>query len=494
MSAQIAAMLIGLLLVSSASLWGLNGLHQDYAVALDSYEELREVYGVVGSRLYAAMELLRANPDDRERAAEQLYIALQRFDLFFSSGLLSSENLTADDQAKWMLRGAITAALAQLRLPPQALPRELLERADLQAVANAQTQMREFSTQIKGLIEDRQRAANKKHHDTVIAVSAICAAIVAGAVLLGVAQYRSVILPLQRLMAGVRKVAAGQFQQRLDERGSQEFTELGAEFNRMAAELDEFYHRLEQKVADKSKELIRSERLASVGYLAAGVAHEINNPLSIIAGYAEHSLSQLAQDSRLPDRDDLEKSLHVICDESFRCKDIIAKLLSLARPGEANRLAVDLGNVAREVVSAIAPLRDYHDRTLTVLAGDGKQDLTVHAVEAEMRQIVLNLTINALEAVSPGGQVSVSVARDNGWVELRVRDNGRGMTPQVLEKVFEPFFTEKRGARQPGTGLGLSITHAIVESHGGRIRASSPGPGSGSEFLVQLPASQASAS
>ena len=106
---------------------------------------------------------------------------------------------------------------------------------------------------------------------------------------------------------------------------------------------------------------------------------------------------------------------------------------------------------------------------------------------AEMKQVVLNLTVNALDAVAPGGKVEVEVSRNANWVELRVRDNGRGMSAETLEHVFEPFYTEKRGARQPGTGLGLSISNAIIQSHHGHIRATSPGVGQGSEFVLQLP-------
>jgi two-component system NtrC family sensor kinase len=287
----------------------------------------------------------------------------------------------------------------------------------------------------------------------------------------------------------VRKLAAGQFKQRLEEHGSQEFAELADEFNKMAAELDEFYHRLEEKVSQKGRELIRSERLAGVGYLAAGVAHEINNPIGIIAGYAEYTLSQLKSQPLTPDNAEVAKSLQVICDEAFRCKDIVGKLLSLARPGEAKKNQVDLGNVAETVTSALAGLGEYRDRNLTIAAA-ADEDLKVNAVEAEMKQVILNLTVNALEAVPAGGAVNIGVSRNDGWVELRVSDNGRGMSPQTLEHIFEPFFTEKRGARQPGTGLGLSITHAIIESHGGSIAASSAGPGKGSEFVVRIPAAE----
>jgi signal transduction histidine kinase len=121
----------------------------------------------------------------------------------------------------------------------------------------------------------------------------------------------------------------------------------------------------------------------------------------------------------------------------------------------------------------------------------------VDAVEGEMKQVLMNLLINALEATDDGtGEVKVTVARDGEHrVTLAVADNGRGMGPETLERVFEPFFTERRprdpdSPPRPGTGLGLSITHAIVQSHGGRISAYSDGPGRGSRFVIDLPAAQ----
>ena len=487
MTVLIAAMLVGMLLVSAASLWGLNGLRQDYGIALAGNDELRRVYGDVGAHLATAKELLSASPDERARAAEQVEKATRKLDLFLSSARQDGNYDRDSEQAEKKLRAALNRAAAQLRLPGSSHPKHDLEVADVDAVNDALIQMRSLATIVHETITTHQKAAEKKRRDTMAAVGILCAAVVAGAVVLGILQYRSVLLPLRRLGLGVRRIAAGQFKQRLDERGSEEFAKLAADFNAMAAELDEFYHRLEQKVAEKSRELIRSERLASVGFLAAGVAHEINNPLGIIAGYAEYSLSKLKEGATSADSQDLGKSLQVICDETFRCKQIIGKLLSMARPGDAKRGEVDLGKVAAEVASTVGGLRDYRDRTLTVSA-DGSEHLLVSAIESEMKQVVLNLTLNALEAVSGGGQVRVEVGRNDGWVELKVRDNGRGMSEQTLERVFEPFFTEKRGTRQPGTGLGLSITHAIVESHGGRIRAASAGIGQGSEFIVELPA------
>jgi signal transduction histidine kinase len=317
----------------------------------------------------------------------------------------------------------------------------------------------------------------------------VSALAVLGAIALGVWQYRGVIVPLGRLNMGVRRIARGRFSQQVDVRGNDEIASLAADFNRMAEELDGFYRELERKVAETSRELVRSERLASVGYLAAGVAHEINNPLGIISGYAEMSLEQLKKSpAGIDETGELGRSLQVICDEAFRCKDIITKLLTLARSGEERRSPVDLAEVVRQVIATMGGLRDFRERKIELRVLE-RNNLMVHANEVEMKQVVLNLLINALEA-SPAedGEVRVELEADGSVVRLTVVDNGKGLSAESLQRVFEPFYTEKRGSQERGTGLGLSITHAIVEGHGGHIRAESDGPGKGSRFVVELPA------
>jgi two-component system NtrC family sensor kinase len=347
----------------------------------------------------------------------------------------------------------------------------------------------------------------------MLAVGLLAGAVIVGSVLIGFFQYRAVMRPLRDLSGGVRRIARGHFTDRLILGGGEEFAALAQDFNGMASELDGFYHLLEQKVAANTRELIRSERLASVGFLAAGVAHEINNPLGVIAGYAEYSIEQLKRsrpgESSLaqgpgctsgatPDDStphDVASALQVICDEAFRCKNITAKLLTLARPGEGVRERVSMAEVASTVIAIARGLREYRDRQLSATSQPGV-DLTVMAVEPEMKQVALNLVLNALEATPPNtGSIKIDVSRKGDTVVLSVTDNGRGMTPQTIERAFEPFFTERPNpdGRPRGTGLGLSITHAIVKDHGGRIAALSEGPGKGSQFIVELPAAPASA-
>jgi two-component system NtrC family sensor kinase len=500
MGFQIAAMIVGLLLVSGTALWGLDGLYEDYGMALAGYQQLRDVFEV-GSRLATAKTFLSPEHPDRARALYETEEAAGKFDLSTAGHEVAPEA---------GVKEALAAAVAQLKTPPEAQAHDGdVLAADAGAVDAATGRIRDLAGAIRSAIKAHKDSAVKKQKSTELLVALVSVTVVTCAVLLGIVQYRGVMLPLGRLRRGVRKVAAGEFAERLSPLGGEEFKELADEFNRMAAELNGFYHQLERKVEQKSKELVRSERLASVGFLAAGVAHEINNPLGIISGYAEYSLEQIRQKAAARNgaaggtpngnaEDDLTKSLQIICDEAFRCKDITGKLLSLARQGDEDRRAVCLAEVADQVVSIVGGLREYRGRRLTVVAPEGEADrrgLCVSAVEAEMKQVVLNLTLNALEA-SPtqGGEVRIDVARRGGLVELSVSDNGRGMEPQTLERVFEPFFTEKRGSadargtRTHGTGLGLSITHAIVQSHGGSITAQSDGPAKGSRFIVQLPA------
>lgn len=318
-----------------------------------------------------------------------------------------------------------------------------------------------------------------------------------------VRQFRALVRPLLWLQEDMRRSAAGEYKAEVRLRGDREFKDVANYFNGLARELATLYWNLEKKVIEKSRELVRSERLASVGFLAAGVAHEINNPLSVISGYAELAAMSLRRivlgdGAETGDGNEAEAEAEalasvleaqgIIRDEAFRCKEITSRLLSLARGGSENRQPFRVDEAARQVAVLTKGLRNYRDRRV-ILNFEARDSLEIVANLTEIKQVLLNLTVNALEAVSPErGEVRIGGRRAGDWVELSVDDNGKGMTPETLEHVFEPFFTAKRGAGEPGTGLGLSITHAIVENHGGRIRVESDGPGCGSRFTVRLPA------
>ncbi|MHB8902543.1 MAG: sensor histidine kinase, partial [Thermoguttaceae bacterium] len=229
----------------------------------------------------------------------------------------------------------------------------------------------------------------------------------------------------------------------------------------------------------------RSEGLAGVGFLAAGVAHEINNPLASIAMCAESLESRLLEeqmDGREPDPL-TQKYLQMIQNEAFRCKEITEKLLDFSRVGPAKRQTTVLSDVVAGVIDMIRHIGKYQRKKIEFRAADG---ILASVNSQEMKQVVLNLLTNALDCVEDDkGVVRIDLVRRGGFAELAFTDNGCGMSEDTLEHVFEPFFT--RRAVGQGTGLGLSITHRIVSDHGGEIDAHSAGPGRGATFRVRIP-------
>jgi two-component system, NtrC family, sensor kinase len=502
-------LLLGVLLLGVASLVGLWMLRGQVDVALDEYAELRLLARAENEAQSARAAILAARPDldavrrDLHNAivAMEEYVALQAEAREGSEEHESNERESAT-AALTSLRGVLGRAEERLSRGPA------LDAEDRSLLAG---QLRETITRVRGLTKEADmlvastgRRAGRRLRNTTAVLAGVFLLIVASTVVVGVLQHRGVIVPLRSVTRAVREVAAGRFDLRLPPAGDREFAELVVEFNRMAVELDDLYRSLEAKVVEKSRELVRSERLASVGFLAAGVAHEINNPLHIISGYAELSLKRLrgfgaTDGGRRDDGDgaaravvsDAAGTLQIIRDEAFRCKGITAKLLSLSKPGGTVHQPVSVADAAREVVSIVRAHEAFKDRSLDCRLDDGDALLT-RGNEAEIKQVLLNLVINALEAVEPGrGHVVIEGARDDGSVELRVIDNGCGMTPEVIDHAFEPFFTGKRergGGGGGGVGLGLSISYAIVEGHGGVIRAESGGVGAGSRFTLRLPA------
>ena len=300
---------------------------------------------------------------------------------------------------------------------------------------------------------------------------------------LGMLSYRWVFRPLRLLGHGSRRVAAGDFAFRLKLDSSDEMAELAAALNDMTERFEEIRDDLDRQVQLRIREVIRSEQLASVGFLAAGVAHEINNPLASIAMCAESLESRL--EGLSPDNADaqiVKRYLELIQNEAFRCKGITEKLLDFSRLGEVRRQATALVALVADVADMLRHVGRFAGRSIEI---DEGPDLLVMVNPQEIKQVVLNLLVNALDSIDAAGHVRVGVRRSGYEVVLTVTDDGCGMTDEVLEHLFEPFFTRRRSGQ--GTGLGLSIVHRIVADHGGRIEATSTGAGNGSTFRVTLP-------
>lgn len=315
---------------------------------------------------------------------------------------------------------------------------------------------------------------------------------------LAIQQYRTVMAPLRRLQAGAQRLGAGDFDQPVPELRPAEFGEVAREFNAMSSRLATLYRELEDRVRSQSTELARSERLASVGYLAAGVAHEINNPLGIIAGYAELAMRKLDKNKpQTPaDREQAEalrETLQTIHEETFRCKDIIGRLLTLARQRNETNETVDVVRIVAGVVEMVQSTKSTGQRIIgyRVEPGTANEQGQVNARigQDELKQVLLNLVMNAVDFTDPTtGQITLTISQFDDVVSIEVKDNGRGMAEETLSRIFEPFYTAHRSGDNRGTGLGLSISHAIVEGAGGELTATSTGIDKGSQFVVTLPA------
>jgi len=306
--------------------------------------------------------------------------------------------------------------------------------------------------------------------------------------------YDWIFQPLNVLIAGSRRIAQqDDFDHRIELTTSDEMAELASALNEMTARFQEIRTDLDSQVKQRTREVVRSEQLASVGFLAAGVAHEINNPLASIAWCAESLDSRLHEtlhgDSEPAqvtldgaDVEVLRKYLRRIQDEAFRCKGITEKLLDFSRLGDVQKQETDLGELVQGVIDMVRHLGKYRQKKIDLDC----QEYVVAPINAqEIKQVVLNLITNALDSLEPGGTVRISLKRTNGSAELLVRDNGCGMTAEVLRHLFEPFFSRRRDGS--GTGLGLSITYRIVTDHGGSIEPASDGPGKGATMRVLLP-------
>lgn len=233
-----------------------------------------------------------------------------------------------------------------------------------------------------------------------------------------------------------------------------------------------------------NRAIARAERLSSVGRLAAGVVHEINNPLATISACAEALESRVAEGAFAdsPDIEDLREYLGLIRSEAFRCKSITNGLLDFSRQRAALPAQVDLNEVLRSAARLLSHQRRNEEVEVVVETAD--TPIEVNGDEGQLQQAVIALSTNALDAMPDGGKLTLRAGARDGLVFIEVIDTGIGIAPEFLAKIFDPFFTTKELGQ--GTGLGLAVCYGIVTEHGGRLDVQST-LGSGTTFTIFLP-------
>jgi signal transduction histidine kinase len=295
--------------------------------------------------------------------------------------------------------------------------------------------------------------------------------------------------PIEVLTDSARSLAKGELQTRIQVQNKDELGALAQAFNDMASNLSANRQELTLKNEELSaanenlksmqEQLLRSERLAAIGQLAAGVSHEIDNPVGIILGHAELMLEDL--DEKDPMREDVK----AIIEECRRCKRITGGLLGFARASQSNYEAVDIPHLIQEAIASLRPQKLFKDLELKVYTEAKELLVTVDA--DQLRQVLINIFLNAAQAMHGHGKLHISLQREHDLILIHVDDSGPGIPESALEKVFQPFYSTK--AKGEGTGLGLPLCRKLVEAQQGQIFAQKSMLG-GAKITITLPFSK----
>lgn len=277
-----------------------------------------------------------------------------------------------------------------------------------------------------------------------------------------------VMQPIVRLKEGAERIGKGDFGYRIEVASKDEIGELSEGFNRMAVNL--------KNVRSMEERLYQSERLAAVGKFAAGIAHEINNPIGNVIGITKLRLKN-TQDAAI--REDLES----IIKDAGRCANIIKDLLAYSRQSPPKKELVPVGILINDAIRTLNQQTDSKNIAVTKELQDDLQNIAVDPLQ--MSQVLSNILLNAAQSIESSGEITIrtSIIGDN-IAEIAISDNGAGIDEGIKDRIFYPFFTTK--AVGEGTGLGLAISYGIVQNHGGEIIAESS-KGEGSAFMIRLP-------
>ena len=363
---------------------------------------------------------------------------------------------------------------------------ERIEQRDARSAARDLAEIEEMRELGAALEEEAREEATHAEHDldhrSRNAVRALLIAV--GLATLGfgallVLVLRTVVRPLRALERRAVALGRGDFLSGERVASNDEIGALAVAFEEMAARVASTQSALQDRVAAKTRELERAARYADLGVLAAGVAHEINNPLATIATCAEGMQRRLERGTL--ERAEEADYFRTIASEAYRARDITQRLLALARPEASPATRVVLLPLFQELQRVTRHQLERRDVRLEIEAPPG---LAVRGNSGELLQALVNLVLNARDASPDGKCVRIGASSQGSWAVIDVDDEGRGVPPELMERIFEPFFTTKPPGE--GTGLGLSLVASIVEGHGGSIVVTRA-PAGGARFRVRIP-------
>jgi len=427
------------------------------------------------SRLYFPPLMAQRLTQGLQRARELLPLAPGSEEGHLRELVAKVEQLEAHYREYEVALEAVLAEVERDAPDPSVLQSRTQKLAQMEASVDRDVRLLE--AEVEKRIRDQVDVAEARERQSGLLIIALSVLAIAVG-LLATALSARTLRPVRRLTEGVMRVSRGDYPAQLGLKGDDEISVLSREFDAMARSLRE----REAQLREKQEALLRAEQLAAVGRISAQVAHEVRNPLSSIglnAELLEESISSARFDT--PDQArEARDVLQAMSREIDRLTEITEQYLRMARlpspqlqPEDVNELLGNVLDFSREEMERSGVTLE---RTLDASAPRALLD------EGQLRQVFLNLLRNSREAMPEGGQLRVRSRVENGAVEVVFQDTGRGMTPDVKERIFEPFFSTKEG----GTGLGLAVSQQIVQAHGGSIRCESA-PGQGTTFVVRLP-------
>ncbi|UCD95256.1 MAG: HAMP domain-containing protein [Candidatus Zixiibacteriota bacterium] len=387
--------------------------------------------------------------------------------------------------------------------------RQSISRENLGTVYGYPDEKDAYSTEIIGEVGVCLTFSNLNREITKSQTASILLTfmVVLSAIILMTAFVKVITRPIESLVRVTDQISKGDLSRTVDIVRSDEIGRLAESFNRMIEslkrsqeEIEEYNRTLEEKIIERTKELeeaqaqlIQSEKMVAIGQLAAGVAHELNNPLGGILGYAQFTLEKIqnksAGDISEKDIESYKRYLRDIEAQSRRCKSIVQNLLKFSRTSQAVDFSeIDINAVVEDTLTFVE-----HQLMMSQIRLNTNLETELPKIKgnpSQLQQVFTNIILNAMHASEPGKQITLTsrlappLGEFHGAVEIVFRDEGKGICEEHLPKIFEPFFTTKDIGK--GTGLGLSVSYGIVKEHGGEIKVKSK-LGEGTVFTVIIP-------
>ncbi|MDO9288438.1 MAG: ATP-binding protein [Thermodesulfovibrionales bacterium] len=313
---------------------------------------------------------------------------------------------------------------------------------------------------------------------TNLLLYALLAIIILGAII-NIKLATSISTPIRDLEKITKKVTAGDLSESVAVEGNDEIASLAVSFNIMEEKLRIALTRLENKVIElreKQSQLVEAEKLASIGILATGIAHELNNPLTSVLTFSHLMLEDLPKEAPYYEK------IKIMARETERARNIVRQLLSFAKETPLNTMKININRPVTEIIDSLIAQGIFKDIELALNLSDTLP--VIYADPARIGQVVLNILLNAVHAITTPGKIEVTTRVMDNFLEIIFSDTGCGISEEHITKIFDPFFTTKD--LNKGTGLGLAVSYGIIKKHGGEIRVESS-VGKGSTFIVRLP-------